>query len=195
MTIHTTKPNSLRTPASATASAIAKASVVATMALALTACQSIDQIPTERIASARLTLANGVPAGTAQLLANGNTLTLAIAATGITPGEHGFHLHTVGECKRPDFTSAGGHLNPTNEGHGLDDDDGSHLGDLPNLSVPSSGTVTTTVDLRGSRAEIEGYIFDADGTAVMIHADPDDGTSEPSGNAGDRIACGVLTKS
>ena len=168
---------------------------LAACALAVTGCQSVYDLPTERIASARLTLANGVPAGTAQLLAVGDTVSLAIAATGIPAGAHGFHLHTTGKCERPDFQSAGGHLNPTNEGHGLDDDDGSHLGDLPNLIVPASGTVTATVDLRGSRTDIERYLFDSDGTAVMIHADPDDGTSEPSGNAGSRIACGVLTRS
>lgn len=168
---------------------------LAACALAVTGCQSVYDLPTERIASARLTLANGVPAGTAQLLAAGDTVSLAIAATGIPAGAHGFHLHTTGKCERPDFQSAGGHLNPTNEGHGLDDDDGSHLGDLPNLIVPASGTVTATVDLRGSRTDIERYLFDSDGTAVMIHADPDDGTSEPSGNAGSRIACGVLTRS
>lgn len=163
-------------------------------AIALTGCQSVYDLPTERVASARLTLANGVPTGTVQLVGSGNTLSLAIAATGLPAGEHGFHLHTTGQCQRPDFSSAGGHLNPTNEGHGLEDSDGSHVGDLPNLVVPASGTVSTTVDLRGTRAQLLEYIFDADGTAVIIHADPDDGTSEPSGNAGARIACGVMTR-
>ena len=168
---------------------------IAVLALATAGCQSVYDLPTERVGSARLTLANGVPAGTAQLVAAGDTLSLAIAVTGIPEGEHGFHLHTTGKCERPDFSSAGGHLNPGDEGHGLDDDDGSHLGDLPNLVVQSNGTVTTTVDLRGSRSDVEAFVFDSDGTAVMIHADPDDGTSEPSGNAGPRIACGVLTRS
>ena len=168
---------------------------IAAAAIALTGCQSVYDLPTERIASATMTLANGVPAGTAQLVASGDTLSLAVAATGLSAGEHGFHLHTTGECRRPDFSSAGGHLNPTNENHGLEDNDGQHFGDLPNLMVPASGTVSTTVDLRGNRAMIEDYIFDADGTAIIIHADPDDGTSEPSGNAGSRVACGVLTRS
>ncbi|GMN14509.1 superoxide dismutase family protein [Altererythrobacter sp. MTPC7] len=174
---------------------IPSALALAASVLAIAGCQSVYDLPTERIGSARMTLANGVPAGTAQLVASGDTVSLAIAATGIPAGEHGFHLHTTGKCERPDFQSAGGHLNPTNEGHGLEDADGSHLGDLPNLMVPASGTVTTTVDLRGSRADIERYLFDSDGTAVMIHADPDDGTTDPSGNAGPRIACGVLSRS
>lgn len=162
--------------------------------LLLTACQSVGDLPTEQLADARLTLANGVPAGTAQLVASGDTVTLAVAVAGISEGAHGFHLHTTGTCTRPDFTSAGGHLNPTGEGHGLEDDDGSHLGDLPNLVANSSGTATARVTLRGSRADILSALFDGDGTAIVIHADPDDGTSEPSGNAGKRVACGVLTR-
>ncbi|WP_284123732.1 superoxide dismutase family protein [Parerythrobacter aestuarii] len=162
--------------------------------LLLAACQSVGDLPTEQLADARLTLANGVPAGTAQLVASGDTVTLAVAVAGISEGAHGFHLHTTGTCTRPDFTSAGGHLNPTGEGHGLEDDDGSHMGDLPNLVASSSGTATARVTLRGSRADILAALFDADGTAVVIHADPDDGTSEPSGNAGKRVACGVLTR-
>ena len=160
--------------------------------LSLAGCETIGSIPTEQIGSARLILANGVPAGTAQLLGSGDTVSLTLAVTGLTPGEHGFHLHTTGRCDRPDFTSAGGHLNPADAGHGLDDDDGSHLGDLPNLIVSGSGTTTKTVELRGSRAYVLDALFDVDGTAIVIHADPDDGTSEPSGNAGKRVACGVL---
>ena len=162
--------------------------------LALTGCSTLADLPTERLASARMNLANGAPAGTAQLVSNGNDLSLAIAVTGIPAGAHGFHLHTTGRCERPDFSSAGGHLNPTNEGHGLEDNDGSHLGDLPNLVVPASGSVSTTVDIRGPRTATLDALFDADGTAIIIHADPDDGTTDPSGNAGSRIACGVLTR-
>ncbi|MDC0886970.1 superoxide dismutase family protein [Altererythrobacter sp.] len=163
-------------------------------AFALNACASLGDIPTERLGSAEMMLSNGIPAGTAQLYASGDTLSLAIAVTGISQGQHGFHLHAVGSCQRPDFTSAGGHLNPTGEGHGLEDNDGSHLGDLPNLTAGASGAASMTVQLRGTRAELVDFLFDADGTAVMIHADPDDGTSDPSGNAGSRIACGVLKK-
>jgi superoxide dismutase, Cu-Zn family len=166
--------------------------LVTIAALSLAGCDTIGSIPTERIGSARLTLSNGVPAGTAQLLGSGDTVSLTLAVTGLTPGKHGFHLHTTGLCDRPDFTSAGGHLNPAGAGHGLDDDDGSHLGDLPNLVVSGSGTATTTVELRGSRAYVLDALFDNDGTAVIIHADPDDGKTDPSGNAGARVACGVL---
>ena len=161
-------------------------------AIALTGCTSIGAIPDQRLANGTFALANGIPAGTAQLVASGDTVTLAVAVTGMPAGPHGFHLHETGKCDAPGFTSAGGHLNPTNEGHGLEDDDGAHLGDLPNLQVSASGVATTRVDLRGSRDDVFASIFDADGTAIIIHADPDDGRTDPSGNAGKRIACAVL---
>lgn len=161
---------------------------------ALSGCETLGEIPTEQVGSASLTLANGIPAGTARLVANGDTLSVAVAVTGLTPGEHGFHLHETGRCDRPDFASAGSHLNPYGKGHGLEDADGSHMGDLPNLTVSSSRSATKTVRLRGTRAELTDALFDTDGTAIVIHADPDDGTSEPSGNAGSRVACGVLRR-
>lgn len=167
----------------------------AACALTLASCQSVGDLPTEQLASGTFVQSNGVPAGTARLFASGDTVTLAVAVAGITPGEHGFHLHMTGVCTRPDFSSAGGHLNPYGKGHGLTDSDGAHLGDLPNLTVAANGTGSRVFELRGSRADLLDALFDADGTAVVIHADPDDGTSEPAGNAGSRIACAVLTQS
>lgn len=160
--------------------------------LALASCQSAGEMPAEQLAGGNFMLSNGIPAGTVRLLASGDTLKLAVAVAGIAPGEHGFHLHMTGTCTRPDFTSAGGHLNPLGKGHGISDSDGAHMGDLPNLSVAANGTATKAFDLRGSRDELMPALFDADGTAVVIHADPDDGTSEPAGNAGKRVACAVL---
>ncbi|UIP07147.1 superoxide dismutase family protein [Erythrobacter sp. SDW2] len=161
----------------------------------LAGCQSVGELPTEQLGSANFTLSNGVPAGTARLLGSGDTVSLAIAVAGLTPGAHGFHLHTTGDCTRPEFTSAGGHLNPYGKGHGIMDSDGAHMGDLPNLTVSAQGTATATFDLRGNRAELLSALFDSDGTAIVIHADPDDGTSEPAGNAGKRVACAVLKQS
>lgn len=163
--------------------------------LALAGCATVADLPTERVGSATLTLANGMPAGTAQLLASGDRLTLAVALTGIAPGEHGLHLHTTGSCKAPDFTSAGGHLNPTNEGHGSLDPDGQHFGDLPNITIGAGGSGSLTADLMGTRAQALDWIFDSDGTAVVVHADPDDYRTDPAGNAGPRVACGVLKPS
>ncbi len=162
--------------------------------LALSACDTLPGMPEERIGSATLMLANGLPAGTVQILASGDRVSLAVAATGLTEGERGFHLHTTGQCRRPDFTSAGGHLNPQGRTHGSLSERGAHFGDMPNLRVRPGGSASMTVDLPGTRAQIEEWLFDADGTAVVIHAQADDYVTDPTGNAGDRVACGVLTR-
>ena len=167
---------------------------LATLPLALTACETMADVPTEQLAQARLTFANGLPAGTAQLVSNGNTVSLAVAVTGVEPGQHGFHLHAVGKCEAPGFTSAGGHLNPASRTHGHLSAGGKHLGDMPNLNVGANRTAAVNVDLAGTPDALMASLFDADGTAIVIHADPDDYTSDPTGNAGARVACGVLTR-
>lgn len=161
-------------------------------ALALAGCTTVDALPTERVGSAELTLANGVPAGTVQLLSNGQTVTVAAAVVGLSQGEHGFHLHTTGACKAPDFKSAGGHLNPGDATHGSMSAGGKHLGDMPNLTVGANGTGSAEVELDGAASTVLAQIFDADGTAVVIHAGPDDYRTDPAGDAGARVACGVL---
>ena len=95
-----------------------KTLALALSALTLAGCTTLGEVPTERVAEARLGFANGLPAGTAQIVSNGQTLTLVVGATGLEPGEHGFHLHTTGKCEAPDFKSAGGHLNPAGREHG-----------------------------------------------------------------------------
>ena len=123
---------------------------------------------------------------------------LAACATTPVPGEELLATATLLDTDGnptgalPDFKSAGGHLNPANKGHGLLDNDGSHLGDLPNLVVAANGTASVQVPLDGTRTYVIDQIFDADGTAVVIHADADDGRTDPSGNAGSRERCGVL---
>ncbi|MEO6388745.1 MAG: superoxide dismutase family protein [Croceibacterium sp.] len=163
-------------------------------ALALVGCTTIDELPTQRLGQATLRLANGLPGGTAQLLASGSQVNISIAVVGMTPGIHGVHLHMVGSCEAPDFTSAGGHLNPGMMQHGIENPSGSHLGDLPNLTVGSSGAGTVSATLQGTSADDLAKIFDSDGTAVVVHAGPDDYRTDPSGNSGGRIACGVLTR-
>ena len=164
------------------------------LGLSLAGCESIQQLPTERLGSATLTRANGVPAGTAQLYGNGTEVSISIALAGLEPGVHGVHLHTTGSCVAPDFTSAGGHLNPTNNQHGTQNPAGAHLGDLPNATIGASGTGTVSATLRGTRDQILSAIYDADGTAVVVHATADDYRTDPSGNAGSRVACGVLSR-
>lgn len=161
-------------------------------AAALAGCSTVaDQAP-GRIGGATLSLASGVPAGTAQVLAHGQTVTIAVAVTGIAPGEHGIHLHTTGACARPEFTSAGGHLNPLGRKHGALATDGKHAGDLPNITIGSGGSGSMSAELTGTPAQVREWLFDGDGTAIVIHAGPDDYRTDPSGNSGARIACGVL---
>lgn len=165
-----------------------------TTPLALMACATVDQPAEAPLAQAQLTLGNGQPAGTVKVTGTGDHLKLEIAVTGVTPGPHGIHLHTVGHCDPSDFTTAGGHLNPHAKKHGSDNPEGSHLGDLPNVQVGANGEGTLNANLHGTRAEALTQLFDADGTAVVLHAGPDDYKTDPAGNSGGRIACGVLTR-
>jgi Cu-Zn family superoxide dismutase len=164
------------------------------LATALAGCQTIDEVPNERIGQATLRLASGLPGGTAQLLASGDQINISIAVTGLAPGVHGVHLHMTGSCEAPDFTSAGGHLNPGGHQHGTSNPAGAHLGDLPNVTVGSTGSGSVSATLSGPHEEILAQVFDGDGTAVVVHAGADDYRTDPSGNSGGRIACGVLTR-
>ena len=166
--------------------------VTAPLALALAGCNTVADLPGQRIGSATLTLANGQPAGSAQIVAAGSRVTLAVGLTGIAPGAHGIHLHTVGACNGPDFASAGGHLNPLGRHHGSLAADGKHEGDLPNVVIQSGGSGALTADLSGTPEEVRAWLFDTDGAAIVVHADPDDYKTDPSGNSGARIACGVI---
>lgn len=164
------------------------------VAAALAGCQTIDELPTDRVGQATLRLANGLPGGTAQLLASGSQVNISIAVAGLSPGVHGVHLHMTGACDAPDFTTAGGHLNPGGHMHGTSNPAGPHLGDLPNITAGAAGSGTVSATLPGPREEVLAQIFDADGTAVVVHASADDYRTDPSGNSGARIACGVLTR-
>ena len=165
---------------------------IATLAMSMTGCTSVGHITTTQLASGTLRTATGAPAGTVVLLASGDDVIVNVAAVGLVPGTHGIHLHAVGSCTAPDFASAGGHLNPHAMQHGTANPAGSHLGDLPNLVIDSRGVGAVSAKLRDDRIRAEAELFDADGTAVVIHADPDDYKTDPSGNSGKRIACAVL---
>lgn len=165
-----------------------------TLAVAVTGCKTVDELPTQRVGQATLRLANGLTAGTALLLASGSEVNISIAVASLGHGVHGVHLHRAGACEAPGFESAGGHLNPAGRQHGTENPAGSHLGDLPNVTVGDAGRGTVSATLRGSREEVLMSLFDADGTAVVVHAGPDDYRTDPSGNSGGAIACGVLTR-
>ena len=109
-------------------------------------------------------------------------------------GEHGLHFHAVGTCEGPDFKSAGGHLNPEGHQHGMLNPMGSHLGDLPNFIADAQGHAQLQIALDQLPDKLLPHLFDADGTAIVVHAAADDYRTDPSGNSGARIACGVLRK-
>jgi Cu-Zn family superoxide dismutase len=146
-------------------------------------------------AVAHLMDAQGNEVGTAELDQEGNGVRIKVDVKGLPAGSHGIHLHMVGTCTAPDFASAGAHFNPTSKQHGLSNPNGPHAGDLPNLEVAADGT--GEAELTNDRVilgEGANSVFDADGTAVVIHADADDQVTDPSGNSGARIACGVIQK-
>lgn len=144
-------------------------------------------------ATATLRDAQGKPVGTATLTPADGGVKISVTVSGIAPGLHGFHVHAVGKCEGPDFKSAGGHFNPTSKEHGLENPKGSHAGDMPNLSVGADGTGKGDFLARGaSLGAGAGSLFPEGGTAVVLHAAPDDMKSDPAGNAGARIACGVI---
>ena len=173
--------------------------------LAASAC-SKSFLTTHPVAIAGATLADsaGRTIGTARLWQEAGGLVhvdvditcAGVACTALTPGDHGIHFHSVGSCvsaSSPAFSSAGGHFNPLGKQHGLANAGGPHAGDAPNLSVGSDGrgSARFTTD-RISLIAGATAAFDADGTALVVHAAPDDQTSQPSGNSGARVACGVL---
>ncbi|WP_375392563.1 superoxide dismutase family protein [uncultured Sphingomonas sp.] len=162
--------------------------------LALTACleggpRTGTPLPHGRVATAALVTAAGLPAGRARVTEVAGGLRVTIDARGLAPGQHGAHLHTVGRCNPPDFASAGGHWNPAGARHGSMNPQGPHAGDLPNLVIGPDGRGALGVTLAG--ATMDG-LLDADGAALVIHAAGDDLMTDPSGNSGARIACGVL---
>lgn len=164
------------------------------LAAMLAGCQTIDEQPSERLGQATLYDANGNPAGQAHLFGIGPVVNISVALTGLPGGQHAVHLHMTGSCEAPGFQSAGGHLNPGNRQHGTENPAGAHLGDLPNVTLNAAGAGTVSATLPGTRAELLADIFDTDGTAVVVHAGPDDYKSDPAGDAGSRIACGVFTR-
>ena len=146
-------------------------------------------------AKAALKDAGGKDVGQVQLLQTPHGVLLKLSVKGIPPGEHAFHIHSVGKCEPP-FTSAGGHFNPASKKHGMEAAEGQHAGDMPNLHVPANGELA--VEIANPMITLAkgqpNSVFDADGSAIIIHAGVDDYKTDPTGNAGDRIACGVIVE-
>jgi Cu-Zn family superoxide dismutase len=134
--------------------------------------------------------ASGQALGTVSAWETAGAVGMRIQASGLPHALHGIHVHAVGRCDPPGFTSAGDHWNPTARKHGLNSPEGSHAGDLPNLSVAANGVGSEAMVLSG--ASLAG-LADADGSALVIHATADDHVTDPSGNSGARIACAIIS--
>lgn len=168
-------------------------------AASLSACQSEPEIEgplsdnSVTHASALVSNALGEDVGSVLLQSDSDHVFLALELRELEPGTKALHLHTTGACESPDFASAGGHLNPTGATHGELSEGGKHLGDLPNVVIAEDGQLSARINIGIPNQGILEAINDSDGTAVMLHAGPDDYISDPAGAAGPRIACGVLT--
>jgi Cu-Zn family superoxide dismutase len=141
--------------------------------------------------------AQGTKIGSAKISASGDGVKISVKVSSLTPGDHGIHIHNVGKCEAPDFKTAGPHFNPTSAHHGINNtqDPKPHLGDLANLAVKPDGTGSASFMISGvTLGEGANSLFHDGGTAIVIHAKADDLMSDPSGNSGDRVACGVIVK-
>jgi Cu-Zn family superoxide dismutase len=147
------------------------------------------------LANAQLKDKGGKAVGDVDLTQGPGGVLLRLSLTGISPGEHAFHIHAVGKCEPP-FESAGGHFNPAHKKHGMMAAE-AHAGDMPNLHVPQSGELK--VEILNTAITLEkgkpNSVFDSDGSSIVVHAGPDDYKTDPDGKAGERIACGVISES
>ena len=170
------------------------AAVLALAALGCASGTAIATIPARVTAHAELSDAAGKSVGSATLTQTPHGVLIAAQLHDLPAGTHAFHIHAVGVCQAP-FTTAGPHFNPTNRQHGIENPAGMHGGDMPNVSVPESGA--TQFQLLSTMVSLDdgaNGLFDDDGSALVVHATADDYKSDPAGNAGARIACGVVTK-
>ena len=179
---------------------------LAASALALAACGRSDPVADDAnvavdeniavandsaMAPSAFTGANGESLGTVTVAEGPGGVTLTLAGIGMPAGVHGLHVHTAGRCKGPKFESAGDHWNPDGKKHGMQNPEGPHKGDLPNATVGADGALNQTLALPGVTM---ADLHDEDGSALVVHAKPDDNKTDPSGNSGDRIACAVIAE-
>jgi Cu-Zn family superoxide dismutase len=160
--------------------------------LALAGCAGMGALAESE--SVTLRDGSGRTVAVAQLIPATEGVQVVLSANGLPAGVHGVHIHQTGSCDAPDFTTAGGHFNPTSRQHGTENPNGPHAGDLPNLTVDANGHGSLNGTARGVTLVGGGAnsLRKPGGTALVVHASADDYRTDPSGNSGARIACGVI---
>jgi Cu-Zn family superoxide dismutase len=139
--------------------------------------------------------AQGQKVGTADIRPSGSGVRIDVSVSQLPPGTHGIHIHNVGKCEAPAFTTAGPHFNPASKKHGKSNPEGPHAGDLLNLEVKPDGTATATfMQPDATLADGPNSLFHEGGTSLVIHANADDYKTDPAGNSGPRVACGIIEK-
>jgi superoxide dismutase, Cu-Zn family len=145
------------------------------------------------IAEGKFKNSDGKDVGTVRIEHMASATIFFLKLHDMPPGVHGIHVHSVGTCTPPSFDSAGPHFNPAHSQHGTKNPKGPHAGDLPNITIPADGKLETSVTLAGMlQWDGDGGLLDGDGASLVIHANADDYTTDPSGNSGPRIACAKI---